>query len=146
MAEPPSIPPPSLADGAAGRFRVLLEGTVGEVRIQPREALPRYEAELTVESSVRILTSDAARRAAHGEFLTPTSAIAMDADELEGQKDIVETGTMVRLIWHGQRTVPGIGAGTFLRSSGMLAGPAHQRVIFNPRYEIVSRPPARRTR
>lgn len=145
MAES-ALPVPAPPPHAGARFRVLVEGTVGEVRIQPIGALPRYEADLLVESSVRIVTSAAARRAAHGEFLTPTSAIAMDTDELDGQEPALEPGCVVRLIWHGQRSVPGIGAGTSLRGSGMLTGRRDQRIIFNPRYEIVSRTSTRRSR
>lgn len=46
-------------------------------------------------------------------------------------------GALVRLVWHGQRIVPGIEAGTYVRCSGMLSTEAIPATIFNPRYEIV---------
>ncbi|SLF02075.1 tRNA/helicase-type nucleic acid binding protein [Mycobacteroides abscessus subsp. bolletii] len=45
-------------------------------------------------------------------------------------------GMRVRLIWLGQRQVPGIVAGGYLRVSGMLST-RDEPVIYNPRYEIV---------
>lgn len=48
----------------------------------------------------------------------------------------LEPGVRVRLIWLGQRQVPGIVAGGYLRVSGMLST-RDEPVIYNPRYEIV---------
>ena len=47
------------------------------------------------------------------------------------------SGTRVRLVWHGQHSVPGIIAGTSLRASGMLTQRHGRHTIYNPRYEIV---------
>ena len=41
------------------------------------------------------------------------------------------------LIWHGQRSVPGVLAGSLLRCSGMLSQYPGDPRIYNPRYEIV---------
>lgn len=46
-------------------------------------------------------------------------------------------GSYLTLIWQGQRQVPGIEAGGYLRVSGMLSTREQQPVIYNPRYEIV---------
>lgn len=45
-------------------------------------------------------------------------------------------GSRLKLIWLGQREVPGILAGGYLRVSGMLAT-GDPALIYNPRYEIV---------
>lgn len=49
----------------------------------------------------------------------------------------VAAGEKVQLVWHGQKSVPGITAGTYLRVSGMLSTRQSPVRIFNPRYEIV---------
>ncbi|WP_346844095.1 asparaginase [uncultured Rothia sp.] len=46
-------------------------------------------------------------------------------------------GDRVTLIWHGQKDVPGIVAGTYIRCSGMLTVSPMPARIYNPRYEIV---------
>lgn len=122
------------------RIRVLVEGRVTEVHIQPVNALPRYEAEVDVTASYRTFSSETRKKVAKGSFVAPTSAIAMDMPHFDEDDDApLGPGTHVRLVWHGQRTVPGIGAGTRLRCSGMLADLDGAPVIYNPRYEIVSR-------
>lgn len=45
-------------------------------------------------------------------------------------------GTRLTLIWLGQRQVPGIVAGGYLRVSGMLST-RENPTMFNPRYEII---------
>ncbi|MFW0155250.1 asparaginase [Rothia sp. P6271] len=46
-------------------------------------------------------------------------------------------GDYLELIWHGQRNVPGIVAGTYIRCSGMLSQRVTPHRMYNPRYEIV---------
>lgn len=46
----------------------------------------------------------------------------------------------VRLIWIGQRRIPGIVAGTQVAFEGMVSTVDGQPTIFNPRYEIIGRP------
>ncbi|MHA7208218.1 hypothetical protein ACX80K_04000 [Arthrobacter sp. MDT1-65] len=46
----------------------------------------------------------------------------------------------VRLIWMGQRRVPGIEAGVALRFEGMLSRVEGTPTVYNPRYEIIGRP------
>ncbi|GAA1363197.1 hypothetical protein GCM10009596_23920 [Arthrobacter rhombi] len=43
----------------------------------------------------------------------------------------------IRLVWTGQRRVPGIEAGTRLRFEGMIAPVDGLPTIYNPRYEIL---------
>lgn len=49
----------------------------------------------------------------------------------------LEEGQRLLLIWHGQREVPGLSAGTYIRCRGMLSLRATPATIYNPRYEIV---------
>ncbi|MHA7284123.1 hypothetical protein [Arthrobacter sp. TMS2-4] len=46
----------------------------------------------------------------------------------------------VRIIWMGQRRVPGVEAGVGLRFEGMLATVDDTPTVYNPRYEIIGRP------
>ncbi len=46
----------------------------------------------------------------------------------------------VTLIWMGRRSVPGIQAGTVLRAEGLISCSGKRRVIFNPRYQLLSLP------
>ena len=44
----------------------------------------------------------------------------------------------VELLWHGQRTVPGVVAGTRLRCLAVVCHPDGVPTMYNPRYEIVT--------
>ncbi|WP_051299059.1 OB-fold nucleic acid binding domain-containing protein [Arthrobacter castelli] len=44
----------------------------------------------------------------------------------------------LRLIWIGQRQIPGIAAGTTLKLEGMVSAADGMPTIYNPRYEIIS--------
>ena len=44
----------------------------------------------------------------------------------------------VELLWHGQRTVPGVAAGTRLRCLAVVCYPDGVPTMYNPRYEIVT--------
>ncbi|MUK03123.1 hypothetical protein GM708_15075 [Vibrio cholerae] len=46
----------------------------------------------------------------------------------------------VRIIWMGQRRVPGVEAGVVLRFEGMLSRVDGTPTVYNPRYEIIGRP------
>ncbi|NYE94054.1 hypothetical protein FHU41_000275 [Psychromicrobium silvestre] len=78
------------------------------------------------------------------------SAIVTDVDKYaqpqrrehkqdKNQLKVVE-GSRLRLIWLGQRQVPGIEAGTEVRFEGMVALHGGLPTIFNPRYEIIGKP------
>ncbi|GEO91823.1 hypothetical protein [Kocuria flava] len=45
----------------------------------------------------------------------------------------------LRLVWQGQRQVPGVGAGTRLRCVGVVSFRDGRPTIFNPRYEIIAK-------
>lgn len=46
----------------------------------------------------------------------------------------------VRLVWIGQRRLPGVEAGTQLAFEGMVSTVGSYPTIYNPRYEIIGRP------
>ncbi|KAA9393453.1 hypothetical protein FCK90_12235 [Kocuria coralli] len=45
----------------------------------------------------------------------------------------------VRLVWQGQRAVPGVTVGVALECVGLLCDRRSEPTIFNPRYEIVAK-------
>ncbi|WP_262364384.1 hypothetical protein [Arthrobacter echini] len=52
----------------------------------------------------------------------------------------IGAGESIRIIWMGQRRVPGVQAGVALRFEGMLSRVAGTPTVYNPRYEIIGRP------
>ncbi len=63
-----------------------------------------------------------------------SAVLAPSAAPPGGRKRPVER---VKLVWLGQRRVPGIGAGGWLRCSGMLFTEGGNRVMYDPSYEIL---------
>ena len=59
--------------------------------------------------------------------------LVQDRNDPEGRP------TLLRLVWQGQRSVPGVRAGTELSCSGLLCSAGDQPTIFNPRFEIIAR-------
>ncbi|THJ67579.1 hypothetical protein E8P82_05240 [Arthrobacter echini] len=69
------------------------------------------------------------------------SALArLDGTGRSEQTDVSGVGGSVRIIWMGQRQVPGIQAGVALRFEGMLSRVGGIPTVYNPRYEIIGRP------
>lgn len=58
---------------------------------------------------------------------------------VQEDSDPAARATALRLVWQGQRTVPGVRAGTELSCSGLLCSAGDQPTIFNPRFEIIAR-------
>ncbi|MGO1885375.1 MAG: hypothetical protein ACTH3G_08450 [Citricoccus sp.] len=50
-------------------------------------------------------------------------------------------GERIRLVWIGQRRVPGITAGRWLRIEGFLSVHQDLPTVFNPRYELLAGAP-----
>ncbi len=46
--------------------------------------------------------------------------------------------TYVKLLWHGQRSVPGVMAGTKLRCVAVVSFTDSVPTMYNPRYEIIT--------
>lgn len=73
----------------------------------------------------------------------PPRFMAMVEDSLAAYRSSpLKPRPKVRLIWLGQRRVPGIEAGTSLAFEGMVSTVDGYPTIFNPRYEIIGRPEA----
>lgn len=71
-----------------------------------------------------------------GRLSTVTLSPRASRRWLEGQ---MQDGTgVVTLVWMGRATIPGIEAGRMIQVSGRLARRGRDRVIFNPRYELLS--------
>ncbi|WP_146362339.1 OB-fold nucleic acid binding domain-containing protein [Arthrobacter yangruifuii] len=73
----------------------------------------------------------------------PPRFTAVVEDAMAEYREIPPAGrAKVRLVWVGQRRVPGIEAGTWLAFEGMVSAVDGRPTIFNPRYEIIGRPEA----
>ncbi|MEB7447437.1 hypothetical protein ACQ7FX_05790 [Arthrobacter koreensis] len=93
-----------------GRGRAHSTGYVESVTLVPADSAPRFTA----------VVADL-----QGAYRDPAAAQAR---------------RRVRLVWIGQRRIPGIVAGTQVAFEGMVSSVAGQPTIFNPRYEIIGRP------
>ncbi|GAA1352663.1 hypothetical protein GCM10009636_15150 [Arthrobacter koreensis] len=93
-----------------GRGRAHSTGYVESVTLVPTDSAPRFTA----------VVADL-----QGAYRDPAAAQAR---------------RRVRLVWIGQRRIPGIVAGTQVAFEGMVSSVAGQPTIFNPRYEIIGRP------
>jgi hypothetical protein len=61
-----------------------------------------------------------------------SAIVRIGGGELRGQR--------TRLVWMGQREVPGIEAGVELAFEGMASRVEGMLTVYNPRYEIIGRP------
>ncbi|MFF2677617.1 hypothetical protein ACFVRT_13645 [Arthrobacter koreensis] len=93
-----------------GRGRAHSTGYVESVTLVPADSAPRFTA----------VVADL-----QGAYRDPAAAQAR---------------RRVRLVWIGQRRIPGMVAGTQVAFEGMVSSVAGQPTIFNPRYEIIGRP------
>lgn len=92
------------------RGRAHSSGYVQSITVVPATEAPRFTA--TVEDPCEV-------------WRDPTETVARPK---------------ARLVWIGQRRVPGIEAGTQLVFEGMVCMVDGYPTVFNPRYEIVGRP------
>jgi hypothetical protein len=93
------------------RGRVAGSGFVERVTILPRSAAPRFSA-----------------------------MVALHTDGLTSGAQVGHPDSRVRLIWTGQRRIPGVDPGIHLAFEGMVSIVDGIPTIHNPRYEIVGRP------
>ncbi len=154
---------PQVLDKYPERFRARVAGRVSQVRFSaPGEPL-RYEAELIVTKSrpvslskTRALMTGLPAIETTGDFSEEpeleddqTAAAHERAPQPDNAKPSIrfpdfspmKQGSRLLLIWHGQRSVPGIAAGTEIRCNGLLSTKRHPATMYNPRYEII---PSRR--
>lgn len=97
--------------GFPDRGRIAGKGFVERVTVLPRSASPQFSAMVA---------------------LHPDDPIAGPGSAREDRR--------VRLIWNGQRRIPGIDPGIDLAFEGMVSLVDGIPTIHNPRYEIVGRP------
>ncbi|WP_313817459.1 hypothetical protein [Citricoccus sp.] len=101
-------------------------------------------------------TGGAARREAHGALvrrvgLVAAVRLAAAAGPVRFAVDLVTEaprpgrvstgGDRLRLVWIGQRRIPGIEAGRWLRVEGFLSEHDDLPTVFNPRYELLAGAP-----
>ena len=54
------------------------------------------------------------------------------------EADLFDGSDVVTLVWLGRRTIAGIEPGRQLRASGRITSAEGRRLIYNPRYELLS--------
>jgi hypothetical protein len=59
------------------------------------------------------------------------------------EADLFDGSDVVTLVWLGRRTIAGIEPGRQLRASGRITSGEGRRLIYNPRYELLSADPPR---
>lgn len=102
------------AMAAGGRHRVMATGQVVEVTVPPVTGVQNFTALLVPEC--------AQDPGAHGP----------------GARGRAEPRPLL-LVWQGQRSVPGVTAGTRLRCVGIVSFRDGRPTMFNPRYEIIAK-------
>lgn len=100
-----------------GRGRVSCRGYIEAITVRPASAPPSFSA----------IVTDVDKYAPGRRSRTEDACPEQDTGE-----------NRVRLVWMGQRRVPGIEAGTQLRFEGMVSREDGLRTVYNPRYEIIS--------
>lgn len=134
------------------RGRALCRGYIESITITPVNASPEFSAVVTDVDKYaprqrrRSVTDNAnpgSDTKAVGTKAAGTKAAGTKAvvTKTVGAKPVSQKkpGNRVRLVWLGQRTVPGIEAGTELRFEGMVARREGMPTVFNPRYEIIGK-------
>lgn len=113
------------------RFRAQAQGRVQGLLIAGPQSAARFEVRLQVEGSKPLPPAQT----------YPMTGLPRQALDLPyPDQPPLPAGTCLRLIWLGQRQVPGIEAGCFLRVSGLLSLRGDEPTIYNPRYEIIQAP------
>ncbi|AJT40776.1 OB-fold nucleic acid binding domain-containing protein [Psychromicrobium lacuslunae] len=108
------------------RGRALARGYIASITIRPVNESPEFSAIVTDVD--KYAPGQRAER-----------ALEQKSQKAAGQKPARERSRL-RLVWLGQRHVPGIDAGTEVRFEGMVAFRDGLPTIFNPRYEIIGKP------
>ena len=57
------------------------------------------------------------------------------------EADLFDGSDVVTLVWLGRRTIAGVEPGRQLRASGRITSGEGRRLIYNPRYELLSADP-----
>lgn len=124
MADRPGLdgikgaPRSATVQGLPSRGRARARGFISRITILPRGSAPQFAA--VVSDDTPPGTAGSERR------INPSR----------------RQSAQVRLVWIGQRRVPGIEAGTQIAFEGMVSPVDGMPTIYNPRYEIIGRPEA----
>ncbi|WP_026552031.1 hypothetical protein [Arthrobacter sp. H20] len=100
------------------RGRARARGFISRITILPQSSAPQFAA---------VVSDD-----------DPPPIAGTDRRDSQARRHSAQ----VRLVWIGQRRVPGIEAGVQLAFEGMVSPVDGMPTIYNPRYEIVGRPEA----
>ncbi|MBE0009542.1 MULTISPECIES: OB-fold nucleic acid binding domain-containing protein [unclassified Arthrobacter] len=124
MADRPGVDSAGVHPGAAStvgglptRGRARARGYISRITVLPRSSAPQFAA--VVSDDAPPVTTGSDRR-----------------------DSVARLRAQVRLVWIGQRRVPGIEAGTQIAFEGMVSPVDGMPTIYNPRYEIIGRPEA----
>ncbi|MHA7155001.1 single stranded DNA-binding domain-containing protein [Arthrobacter sp. TMN-50] len=109
--------PATVADLPA-RGRARARGFISRITIMPHGSAPQFAA---------VVSDD-----------DPPAVTGADRRDNRARRQSAQ----VRLVWIGQRRVPGIDAGTQIAFEGMVSPVDGMPTIYNPRYEIIGRPEA----
>lgn len=72
---------------------------------------------------------------------TITSLSVQPRGDIKWLEAVLSDGSgSVRLLWMGRRSIPGVQAGAMLRVAGRIAEIDGAKVIYNPRYDLLSVP------
>lgn len=107
----------STVGGLPTRGRARARGYISRITVLPRSSAPQFAA--VVSDDAPPVTTGSDRR-----------------------DSVARLRAQVRLVWIGQRRVPGIEAGTQIAFEGMVSPVDGMPTIYNPRYEIIGRPEA----
>ncbi|WP_237189196.1 asparaginase [Rothia nasimurium] len=133
--------------GANPRFEVTLlverSKPLPPAKTHPMTGMPIAETGEDLDDTTDVSTTEETRTGeisvldAETGFTTRFSVNQVAPRVLYPDFPPLTPGTRLKLYWLGQRQVPGIEAGGYLRVSGMLSTRENTPVIYNPRYEIV---------
>jgi hypothetical protein len=108
----------------AERSRRTYRGVIDSITVPPSSDAPSFSAiVLRQPDAGEITQAGGSRRGGDGQD--------------PGRRRRAGTQRL-RLIWIGQRQIPGIAAGTALKFEGMVSQVEGMPTIYNPRYEIIS--------
>lgn len=139
----PSPPHAASITALPVRGRAVGRGYVDSITVLPASAAPSFTAILSdpVRSdpvrSDPVHTESVRSDPVHGGFLPGRSVRRAAAGPGERPRP-GKVRARMRLIWLGQRTVPGIEVGTELTFEGMVRPVDGLPTVYNPRYAILS--------
>ena len=119
----------SRSTASTGAIDMVAESPVSAADLDPRTAAGAARRRVVATGLVvEITVPPAAGVQNYTALLVPECPSRPDADPRP-----------LRLVWQGQRSVPGVTAGTRLRCAGVVSFRDGRPTMFNPRYEIIAK-------